>query len=168
MGTKKARFIELHGEEAWQEHLKKDRERYVREREKRIAYQSKYNEEHREEINKRQREYGAKYYDTPKGRACYLVSGYRCMDKNRGIGETTITQEWILENIFKSKCIYCGNDNWRELGCDRIDNNLPHTPENVVCACVSCNNTRADRYSVEEFMAIRQQKGTALLLSPAS
>lgn len=156
MGLKKERFIELHGEEAWQKQLEKYKERYQREKEKRIAYQREYNKTHREKINKRQREYDPKYYDTKQGRAAYLVSGYRCMDKNRGLGETTITQKWILENILNSKCVYCGNTDWKELGCDRIDNTLPHTPDNVVCACFKCNNTRSDRWTFEEFMEYKK------------
>lgn len=163
MGYNKTDYIRVHGEAAWElekeRRNKKDRERYLtKERERRIQWQRDYNEKHREEINKRQRHYDPQYYSTKRGRAAYLVSGYRCMDKNRGLGETTLTQKWIMENIFTSKCVYCGNDDWKELGCDRIDNTKPHTPDNVVCSCFNCNNQRSNRWSVEEFVKIKTKK----------
>lgn len=156
MGTLKKRFIELHGEEAWREQLEKYKVRYQKEKEKRVAYQREYNEAHREQINKRQREYDPKYYDTKRGRAAYLLNGYRQMDKNRELGETTLTQKWIIENIFNSKCVYCGETDWKRLGCDRINNDLPHTQENVVCSCLNCNNQRSDRMSFEEFIEYKK------------
>lgn len=159
MGTRKERYIELHGEEAWKEKMKKERVRYIKERDRRVAWQREYNEKNRERINQRQRVYDAKYFKSKRGRAAYLVTGYRTMDRERGLGETTITQEWILENIFTGKCIYCGEADWRKLGCDRIDNTKSHTPDNVVCACLNCNNQRSDRWTWEEFIEHKKTKG---------
>lgn len=157
MGTTKKRFIELHGEEAWKKKLEKNKERYKKERERRIAYQREYNRTHREQINKRQREYDPQYYSTKQGRAAYLANGYRNMDRIRGLSGTTITQQWILDNIFTSSCTYCNETDWHKLGCDRIDNNLPHTPENVVCSCSKCNNQRSDRWSFEDFLKAKKE-----------
>ena len=63
----------------------------------------------------------------------------------------------MIENIFKSSCVYCGDTNWEHLGCDRINNNLPHTTDNVICACGLCNVERQfNRMSVEEFIEYRK------------
>lgn len=75
-------------------------------------------------------------------RAGYLVQNYKRNDKKYNRGECTLTSKWIIENIFKSKCHYCGESDWTELGCDRINNDLPHTPDNVVCCCGKCNIKR--------------------------
>lgn len=161
MGTTKKRFIEIHGEEAWkieaEKRKRRDSEKYLKNRDHRIECQRIYNEKNRDIINKKQREYDAIYYDTPRGRSAYLLSGYRNLDKKFNRGECTITQKWILENIFTSSCTYCGESDWKKLGCDRIDNTLPHTPENCICACLNCNNQRSNRWSVEDFKEYKQK-----------
>ena len=81
----------------------------------------------------------AAYRKTPKGRAAMLVNDYKKEDKKYNRGECTLTADWIVENIFSQPCNYCGETDWHELGCDRIDNNLPHTPDNVVPCCYRCN-----------------------------
>lgn len=98
-------------------------------------------------------EYGAKYYSTPFGRASNLLHGYKQSDNLYNRGECTITADWIIQNIFSQPCHYCGETDWHELGCDRIDNNLPHTPDNVVPCCCECNKKKA-RYSYDEFMKL--------------
>ena len=162
MGTNKKRFIELHGEEAWkveaEKRKEKDRERYLKNRDHKIEHQRLYNEKNRELINKKQREYGAVYYNTPQGRATYLLSGYKALDKKFNRGKCSLTKDWIMDKIFASSCTYCGESDWKKLGCDRIDNSLPHTPENCVCSCLNCNNQRANRWSFEEFKQQKQQR----------
>lgn len=91
------------------------------------------------------------YYRTPIGRAIYLANTYRQNDKKHNRGECTLTSQWIINNIFSKSCIYCGETDWRKLGCDRIDNSLPHTPDNVVCSCWNCNNERKNK-PFEEFL----------------
>ena len=93
----------------------------------------------------------AEYYATPKGRAGNLVGTYKQEDNKYNRGECTITAEWVIEHIFNQPCHYCGKTDWHELGCDRIDNSLPHTPDNVVPCCTDCNKKKA-RYSYDEFM----------------
>ena len=81
-------------------------------------------------------------------------------DKNKGYDTTSnITPQWIEENLFSdgSKCIYCGDNNWKHLGADRIDNTKPHTPDNVVCSCAICNYERQNRFTVEEFIKYRKE-----------
>ena len=81
------------------------------------------------------------YYQTPMGRAVHLVSGYRQSDKNANRGECTLTAQWIVENIFSGqKCAHCDESDWHKLGCNRLDNSKPHTPDNVEPCCKECND----------------------------
>ena len=86
MGTTKNRYIELYGEEAWkieaEKRKKKDSERYLKNRNRRIEHQRVYNEKNREIINKKQREYEAAYYETPQGRAGYFYPATEILIKN--------------------------------------------------------------------------------------
>lgn len=92
----------------------------------------------------KERAFQRRYCESPRGRAKHMVYHFRWADKKAGRGECTITEDWIMENIFTSKCHYCGETDWHKLSCDRIDNSLPHTPENVVCCCESCNKKRGN------------------------
>lgn len=98
-----------------------------------------------------------KYHKTKNGRAVLLSNRYNYEDKNRNFDiSDNVLYKWIVDNIFSGqKCIYCGDQDWTHLGCDRIDNSKPHTPENVVCACGLCNIERADKYTVEGFKQYR-------------
>ena len=87
------------------------------------------------------------------GRASYLVGSYRQSDKLCNRGECTLTPEWIIDNIFTSKCHWCGETDWNKLGCDRIDNDKPHTPDNVNPCCDKCNKKRGTK-TYEEFLEI--------------
>jgi len=97
------------------------------------------------------------YYKTKYGRAVNLINSYKFNDNKYNRGECTITPEWMIENIFNGRCIYCGETDWRKLGCDRIDNSKPHTPDNVVCCCEECNKKRGTK-PYEEFMKEMQLK----------
>lgn len=87
-------------------------------------------------------------------RSKMLIASYRYRDKKRFNKEIDLDVDWFIDNIFNSKCIYCGESNWRELGCDRIDNNKPHTKDNVVCCCSTCNRMRGDDFTIDEFLRI--------------
>jgi hypothetical protein len=87
-------------------------------------------------------------------RSKMLISSYRYRDKKRFNKEIDLDVDWFIDNIFNSKCIYCGESNWRKLGCDRIDNNKPHTKDNVVCCCSTCNRMRGDDFTIDEFLRI--------------
>lgn len=92
------------------------------------------------------------YRQTKRGRALTLISGYKKSDLKYNRGECTITAEWMIENVFSGQCChYCGETDWTKLGCDRIDNSLPHTPENCVPCCCDCNIKKA-RYGYNEFI----------------
>lgn len=133
----------------------------LKNREKRLEYKRKYYQEHKEEANRRYQKrkkeileksrerYQLKkkevkerlktYNKTQYGRALYLLNGYKRLDKMAGRGECTLTAKWIVDNVFGSECHYCGDADWHNLGCDRVDNNKPHTEDNVVPCCYKCN-----------------------------
>ena len=71
-----------------------------------------------------------------------LVRRYRQSDLKYNRGECTITAEWLEENIYTKPCLYCGETDWHKLGCDRIDNLKPHTPNNCIPCCKRCNEVR--------------------------
>lgn len=108
-------------------------------KEKREEYLKNYYQENKEEILSKQSD----YHKTQKGRAVVLCADYRTEDKLRGRGESTLTADWVVENIFSKPCHYCGETDWTKLGADRIDNSKPHTPDNVVPCCLHCNCSKS-------------------------
>lgn len=124
---------------------------YQNNREKKLEYQTEYNKNNKEKLAEYHAEYDAKYYSTPLGRASNLLRRYKSSDKKYNRGECTLTADWIVENIFSQHCHYCGETDWTKIGCDRINNSLPHTPDNVVPCCKHCNDKKA-RYSYDEYM----------------
>ena len=126
--------------------LEQHKEWYQKNKERELEQHKKWREQNPE--------YWKEYIKTPMGRALYLVSNYKQDDKEANRGECTLTARWIVDNIFTQKCRYCQKDDWTELGCDRVDNDLPHTPDNVVCCCEKCNKERGTK-SFEEFLKIK-------------
>ena len=147
--------------------LEKSKDSYEKDKDAHLARQKKYYEANKDAIREYKQEYykantksikekSLEYYSDKKNtrelRAVHLIASYRLSERRHNRGECTITKQWILENIFNSKCIYCGESDWQKLGCDRKDNNLPHTPENCICACKICNIERHYKHlSVEDF-----------------
>lgn len=77
---------------------------------------------------------------TPMGRAHNLLTAYKQSDKKYNRGECTIPNaQWIVDNIFLKPCAHCGKTGWNKMGCNRLDNSLPHTPDNVEPCCEACN-----------------------------
>lgn len=101
----------------------------------------------REEYNKHRREYNAgrrdiireQFSKRIRGKASNILSQYRKSDKLYKRGECTLTIDWVVENILKKPCSKCGETDWHELGCHRLDNSKPHTSENVICLCKNCH-----------------------------
>lgn len=91
-------------------------------------------------------------------RAKRINDAYVCKDVFYKL-ENNVTPEWIVENIFTKQCVYCGCDNWRKLGCDRIDNSKGHTMENCVPACRECNMDRAS-IPYDVYITIRKREGS--------
>ena len=79
------------------------------------------------------------YNKTPKGRAVYLLNRYKSSDKEHNRGESDLTSQWIVENIFSKPCAHCGISGWEVIGCNRLDNTKPHTKDNVEPCCGKCN-----------------------------
>lgn len=86
------------------------------------------------------KEYRNEWRKTPKGRAESLLQAYKQKDRLKGRGECTLTSQWIVDNIFTKPCVHCGETDWHKIGCNRIDNTKPHTPDNVEPCCLKCNN----------------------------
>lgn len=142
----------------------RDRERWKQEKGKRKITNKKRYEEKRETILAQKKEYyilnkenKLAYAKTKVGRANNLISAYNSKDIIKGRGKGNLTSSFIVNRIFTSSCIYCGDNNWKHLGCDRIDDALPHNEDNCVCACGICNIERASKkMSVEEFIEYRR------------
>lgn len=98
-------------------------------------------------------------------RAHMLLSCYQKYDRIYKKGGTAITTHWIIDNIFTKRCLYCGETDWRKLGCDRINNNKSHTPENVVCCCKECNKKRADKDFLEFAYSIGAKDSEGLVIA---
>lgn len=122
-------------------------------KEKISLLRKKWASENQESVKEQRRN----YYRTKNGRAAYLAGKYKQADKKRGFDiSNNVTSKWIVENIFSGqKCVYCGDQDWKHLGCDRMDNNKPHTADNCVCSCFICNVDRGNYHSVEEFKQYR-------------
>ena len=80
------------------------------------------------------------WLNTPKGRASSLLNAYNQKDKKQGRGKGNLTSSWIVENILYKPCTYCGKTGWKIIGCNRIDNDKPHTIDNVEPCCKECND----------------------------
>lgn len=98
----------------------------------------KYNTE--EEMLAAKRERIKKQRETPLGRARHLIDNYRRLDKKYNRGECTLTAQWIVDNIFSKPCAHCGETDWHKLGCNRLNNSLPHATNNVETCCKKCND----------------------------
>ena len=122
---------------------------YEANKEQRTEYDKQWRENNPDYDKQRYEE----YFSTPIGRAKCLANSYKTEDKKHNRGECTLTAKWIVDNIFSKHCHYCGETDWRKLGCDRIDNSLPHTPDNVVPCCKPCNIKRGTK-PFEEFCKI--------------
>lgn len=135
---KKCEFIEKYGIESYENYKQSQRERYYKNQQT-IKEQNKT---YRINNRKNYTEWFKNYRNTQKGRANYLIQSYKRKDKKYRNTDCTITSDFIVNEIFTKSCVYCGETDWRKLGCDRIDNSKPHTPYNVVCSCKNCNIKR--------------------------
>jgi len=121
--------------DAWHKWYENNKERHK-------EHNKQYQKENKEKVDA----YAKKYRTTKYGRAAKLISAYKSFDKKYGReSDFNLTHQWIIDHIFNSKCVYCGEDDWTKLGCDRIDNKKAHTTDNCVCACWTCNNARQSK-----------------------
>ena len=137
----KEEIISKFGEEHYQNILKHNRENYNKRKEVWKETRTNYYNSHKDYFDN----HNVSYYNSKEGRARNLLHSYQQNDIKYNRGECTLTYDWIVENIFSSSCTYCGETDYLKLGCDRIDNSKPHTPENVVCSCKKCNLKRKNK-----------------------
>ena len=134
---------------------------YERNKEKHKEHNKQYAVENKEKVEA----YGKQYRLTKYGRAAKLLSGYKSSDKKQGREKSfNLTHQWIIDHIFNSSCIYCGETDWTKLGCDRIDNTKAHTTDNCVCACSSCNTLRQKK-DFKEFLLSQNPSVASEILS---
>lgn len=129
---------------------KYNHECYLKHKEEYISRAKKWKEENIDKVKENNNKSQKKYYRKKIGRAIALYHNYKRHDKEANREEGDLTPEWIIENIFSKPCAYCGETDWHNIGCDRIDNSLPHTIDNVVPCCCECNKKRG-RMDYNEF-----------------
>lgn len=98
-----------------------------------------YSKQHYKDNAEYYKEYQKKYEKTPMGRAKRLLNRYNQSDKEYNRGKGDLTAKWIVENIFTQPCKHCGKEGWEVIGCNRLDNSLPHSKDNVEPCCFECN-----------------------------
>lgn len=111
-----------------------------KDKEKNREYNRQYYLKNREKEIARKTEYQKVYSKTPMGRAQRQFQQYKFMDKRNGFDNVIdFDARWIVENIYTKKCAHCDETDWHKLGCNRLDNNKPHTKDNVEPCCFHCN-----------------------------
>ena len=108
-----------------------------------LDYFKNWRKNNQEKCRESSKKHMKKIYATPIGRATYLLNSYKRNDKKYNRGEGDLTAEWIVEHIFSQPCAHCGKVSWDVIGCNRLDNSLPHTMDNVEPCCNHCNNILA-------------------------
>lgn len=130
------------------EHLKELHKEYLeteKGKEARKKASQTYDSKHKLEKNQKQRTLNAtdKLY-----RASHQVRLYKFLDKRNGFDDVVdFDGEWMVENIY-TVCPYCGETDWRKLGCNRLDNSKPHTKDNVEPCCKKCNSKLGRQYQI--------------------
>ena len=90
--------------------------------------------------------------DNERAKASKMLSSYRCRDKKIGADICDMDIDYMLTNIIKKPCVYCGGT--ERVGADRIDNTRGHTKDNDVPCCVECNSVRGNMFTYEEMLIL--------------
>ena len=181
---KKQEFIDRYGEEAYKRKLESDKAShkkwcekneekyksiqkkcwhnwYEKNKDRHKSNNRQYEEDNKEAVLER----ANKYRSTKYGRAGKIMSGYKSHDKKYGLVDGfNLSHQWIIDHIFNSSCVYCGETNWLVLGCDRIDNTKAHSTDNCVCACSNCNTLRQDK-DFKTFLLSQNPSGASDILT---
>lgn len=136
--------------EWWQRNKGYSQEWIEQNRQKWNEYARRYQSKHREEQQKRVND----YHEKPEGRAVNLLTSYVQFDRDRkGWLDTQLTRFDIMAKCFSdnSKCVWCGETDWKVLGLDRVTNSKPHDVHNTVCSCRKCNIKRQGK-TMQEYL----------------
>lgn len=136
---------------------KKQMEYYQKNRKQKLEYQKKYNEEHPEKRNKEhRREYDKMRKASLRGYSAMIRSSNLKYDLKRGFfAKDNIPSNYpTLEdyiNIIQQVDHYDGKKYpFTKMGADRINNDKPHTLDNIV-PCSTKNNIKRGSKTYEEF-----------------
>lgn len=138
------------------------KEQHEKWKEKNPEYYKSYYENNKgkwKEYSESQKEYRKNYYRNRRLNDMVLFAKQKCreykrIDSSKGYDiRNNIEYEWFINNISNKQCYYCGETDWRKLGADRLDNTKPHSIDNCICACKSCNTGRGNRFTVQEYKA---------------
>lgn len=143
------------------------------------AYQREYRKENKKRIRKYQQKYytNANYFSTTDNIIKRKLRTHRAIDikTGRGAPNNYITYKWIIDTLMKqgNRCKYCNKKmkvekfktrEKRAFTVERMDNTKPHTQNNCVCACLSCNLKRGKR-TYDQFMNYMKQNTSMSLCS---
>lgn len=87
-----------------------------------------------------------------RAKASKMISSYRNKDIKNGVPICDIGIDWMIANILKAECVYCGDI--KRVGCDRLINSKGHTKDNVVPCCIECNMARNANFTFDEMKVI--------------
>jgi hypothetical protein len=85
-----------------------------------------------------------------KDKTCCMWSAYKHRDKVRN-RKFNLTQEFVRKSM-ASPCSYCGDT--KNIGLDRINNNIGHTMDNCIPCCRTCNVARSNNFTYEEMLKL--------------
>ena len=76
----------------------------------------------------------------PEFRSRFIIEDSRKSDRKKGL-QHDLTVDFVEKLISSNTCAYCGEDKLL-ITIDRIDNDVGHTDQNIVAACIRCNMLR--------------------------
>lgn len=134
---------------------------YSNHREERLQYNKKYMEDNREDRLEYMKQYNYQHYRTLKGFCTYKYNAHLTCDVNKSfftrdtIPPNYITPQALIE-LYQQPDFYDGKlYDWSLMSIDRIDDNKPHTFDNIVVCTFEHNRDRHNKHlTVEEYKAL--------------